>query len=130
MKRLLAALAALLMFAAPAAAKAADPYLALDTLGPYHYGQTVTVTPHGDLPHRRGDVEPEAQIICRQGDDVVYIEKYGGLVPEQPATLHLGLWGLSTWDLNGGGAADCRIRMYLATHNAIIWTVIDIHVEA
>lgn len=133
MRALLAAGLLLAAFAMPVGAKAADPYLTLDTPGPYHYGQTIVVTAHGAIPKDKGD-RPGARIFltCRQNGGTVYSENLDSPLSEVPYTFHLGQWGLSQWDLNGGGAADCEVRLTTLGHGqpGIVFTQILFHVEA
>ena len=132
MKRLLAALAALLIAAMPVkAAKAAEPFLTVDTPPPHQYGGTVTVTAHGDIPKDRGDLTTNIQLYCTQGGSVVYIEVIGHVVAETAYALHFGQWGLSQWDLNGGGAATCRLTFYKEVHKpATPYTQLFLDVDA
>ena len=132
MKRLLAALAALLVAVVPVkAAKAADPFLTLDTDGPYHYGETIVVTTHGDLPKpgRPFAENSKVQLFCDQNGGRVYSENVDDPAEETSFTLHLGQWGLSQWDLNGGGAADCVVRLAKVSKHPVIYTSIAFHVE-
>jgi hypothetical protein len=135
MRALLAAGLLLVAFALPVAA--ADPYLTLDTPGPYHYGQTITVTAHGDIPGRPGEKNAKSWIVlaCTQPTENpnVYTEIIESPAAETPYTMHLGQWGLSTWDLNGGGSADCSVRLAKLAHwpNAgTVYTRLFFHVEA
>ena len=132
MKRLLAALAAVLVSAMPVkAAPPLDPFLTLDTPPPYHYGGTITVTAHGDIPKDRGDLTTNIQLFCSKGTDVVYVEVIGHVVAETPYTLHFGQSNLSQWDLEGGGAATCRLTFYREEHKpATPYTRLFIDVEA
>jgi hypothetical protein len=131
MKRLLAALAALLLSAVPV--KAADASLELVTAGPYHYGGTIEVIAHGDYPVGKPNKERTTiQLRCFQGGSVVYTERIDDPVPDQPYTLHFGQWGLSQWDLDGGGAADCILRFIEVAHrpNVTPYTQVALSVEA
>jgi len=131
MKRpILIALAALVLLGAkPAWAGPTDPYLTLDTPGPYHYAGTIQVTTHGDIRH-----ESRLQMFCYQGTDLVYIEAFDASDTETSYTLHFGTDGGSNqWVLGGGGAADCQIRYSRVGSigkSYDPYTVIDIHVEA
>ena len=132
MRSVLAAGLLLAAFAMPA--KAADPYLTLDTPGPYHYGGTITVTAHGDVPGRPDEKDPKSWIVltCEQDGETVYTEYLFSPAPETPYIRHLGQEGLSQWDLNGGGAADCSVRLASLGHNhpGTVFTLIPFHVEA
>jgi len=137
MRALLAAALLLVALALPVGARAADPYLTLDTAGPYHYGGTIVVTAHGDIPGRPDEKNAKSWIVltCTQDDietPTVYTELVLSPVAETPYTMHLGQWGLSQWDLNGGGPADCEVRLAKLGHNqpGIVYTRIPFHVEA
>jgi len=135
MRALLAAALLLVAFALPVGAKAADPYLTLDTTGPYHYGGTIVVTAHGDLPKPTPNHYGSwIALVCSQDGETptVYTELVLSPVAETPYTMHLGQWGLSQWDLNGGGPADCEVRLAKLGHNqpGIVYTRIPFHVEA
>ena len=129
MKRLLAALAALLLSAMPV--KAAEPSLTLDTPGPHHYGGTIVVTTHGDLPKpgKPNAENSKIQLSCEQGGLTVYRENVDDPAEDTSFTLHLGQWGLSQWDLNGGGAADCVVRLAKVGNHPVIYTSIAFHVD-
>ena len=133
MRALLAAGLLLAALAVPTTARAADPYLTLDTPGPYHYGQTITVTAHGDIPKDKGN-RPGARIFltCLQNDWPVYSENLDSPIAETPYTFHLGHFGGSQWDQDGGGAADCEVRLTtLGRHQpGIVFTRILFPVEA
>jgi hypothetical protein len=128
MRSLLLALLAALGLAMPVKATT-TPYLTLDTPPPYHYGGTIEVTTHGDIRHTS-----RLQMFCYQSGTLVYIESVDASVSEVTHTLHFGQWGLSQWDLNGGGPADCQIRFGRTAQNGQPpferYTVIDIHVDA
>lgn len=121
MRSLLAAGLLLAAFALPVSAKPADPYLTLDTPGPYHYGDVIVVSTH-EVPH----YETNVHMQCFQDGTPVWAEVFES-AQERSYEFHLGS-NDSSWD---GGLADCAIRFVKSSH--IIrepFTVINIHVEA
>ena len=134
MRSLLAAGLLLAAFALPVGAKAADPFLTLDTPGPYHYGETITVTAHGDIPGKpdERDAKTWIKLWCFQGGtSAVFIQHIFSPAAETPYTMNLGQWGISQWDLNGGGPADCQLWFGRLGHSkpGVPYTIIDFHVE-
>lgn len=129
-----AAVLGLLLLALPATAKPVDPTLTLDTPEPYHYGDVIIVTAHGDIPGKPGEQQAKARIFltCQQDGGTVYSENLDSPAAETHYTFHLGQWGLSQWDLNGGGEADCSVRLTTLGHGqpGIVFTRILFHVEA
>lgn len=129
MRALLAGLALALLAVASVKAAPIEPYVTLDTPGPYHYGGTISLTTHGDIRH-----ESRLQMFCYQAGVLVYIESIDASDTETAYTLHFGVNGGSNiWTDNGGGAADCQIRFGRVGHVGVSYppyTVIDIHVEA
>ena len=134
MRALLAAGILLAAVALPVGAKGAAPYLTLDTPPPYHYGGIIVVTAHGDVPGRPDETNHKTwiKLACFQNDAPVYTQLIPSPAAETPYAMYFGQWGLSTWDINGGGAADCQLWFGLLGHNqpGTPYTIIDLHVEA
>jgi hypothetical protein len=128
-RALAGALVALLLLALPVTAKT-PASLDLLTPGPYHYGGTIDVVAHGDYPTGRLYKERSTiQLRCFQGGGVVYTERVDDPVAGQTYTLHFGQSGLSQWDLNGGGAADCVLRFTEVDRHPILFSRYELHVE-
>ena len=138
MRALLAAGLLLAAFAMPvAAAKPADPYLTLDTPGPYHYGGTIQVTTHGVIPGSPGENRTRTWIknVCYQNGEAVWIDlifspaentTYTLWFANQPGTSSL-------WTDHGGGPAHCQIWFgHLAQwpKTGTPYTIFEIDVEA
>jgi hypothetical protein len=122
MRRILAGLALALLLVSPVAA--ASPTFTVDA-GPYHYGDVLSVVVSGDLPGRPGEPRPKSHLrLDCQWSAGVYTEFVYSPASETPIPLHLGGYGISDWDLAGGGAADCTISLYSVRYvNG--WYVVD-----
>ena len=141
MRSLIAGLVLALLVVVPVAG--ADPSLELATAGPYHHGQLVSVIVHGDVPGHPREPRPKAHIrlLCYQSGEVVHAEFVYSPASETSYALHLSYGpsgaGISLWDTNGGGAADCTLSLYSVRYPGggwyvedTIYTSIDFHVEA
>ena len=131
MKRLLWVALALLILAAAKPVAAVDPTLELLTAGPYHFGQTVAVVVHGDVPGHPGEARPKAHLLieCDFGgpDNFSWI-----VYSPQEETIYampLGgeaIGGISNWGIAGGGPADCVLSVYATKYQGYIFTITQV----
>lgn len=136
MRRIVTGLALALALAAPAPI---TPSLEILDAQPYHYGDVLSVVVHGDVPGNPGDARPKAhlRIDCDFGEGVFTHFVYS---PQEENPVPLGYapsgYGISEWDLAGGGPADCVLQVYATKYRGLTYTITEVwdteafHVEA
>lgn len=139
MKRLLAGLALALLIVGPVSAKV-TPSLEILNATPYHYGDVLAVVVHGDVPGNPGEPRPKAQlrIDCDFGEGIYAYTIYS---PQEETVLSVPLgmepsgFGLSNWDVAGGGPADCVLQVYATRYHGFeydvteVWDSLSFHVD-
>ena len=137
MKRLLAALVALFVFAAPVSAAGS---ISVNEPGPYHHFDTVTLTVV--VPKLKGYQYPVVLIRCSNDSEVLwtYFRRWDdkGYPPEESGPEPVVLGGdpgnaSIRWNAVGG-AADCTIELYAYgglnhPNPRLLTSAPDIHVE-